>query len=132
MAQDTARRVALMSIHPQYAHAILDGSKRVEFRKRRLAADIDRVVIYATAPVMEIVGEFTVSGQIVGSPEELWDEFESVAGIDRDGFFEYYANSPEAVGIVVDATIRYDEPQPLDDVDPGGRPPQSVKYLINV
>ena len=48
-----------MSIHPQYADAIVAGRKRAEFRKRPLAADIDVVLIYATAPVRAIIGWFT-------------------------------------------------------------------------
>ena len=51
LASQPDRRIALMSIRPQFAAAILDGSKRVEFRKRPLAADIGTVVIYATKPV---------------------------------------------------------------------------------
>ena len=39
-----------MSIHPVYANAILTGDKKVEFRKRRLAADVTHVLVYATAP----------------------------------------------------------------------------------
>ena len=64
-----------MSIRPQFAAAILDGSKRVEFRKRPLAADIGTVVIYATKPVGAVLGEFVVDGQAVGKPEELWVRF---------------------------------------------------------
>ena len=122
-------RIALMSIRPQFAAAILDGSKRVEFRKRPLAADIGTVVIYATAPVGAVVGEFGVVGQVVGTPEDLWARFAEVAGIDREGFFSYYDGSARAVGIVIGRVDRYDQPRPLGDVDPGARPPQSFKYL---
>ena len=75
-----------MSVRPQFAAAILNGSKRVEFRKRPLVADIGTVVIYATAPVGAVVGEFGVVGQVVGTPEDLWARFAEVAGIDREGF----------------------------------------------
>ena len=118
-----------MSIRPQFAAAILDGSKRAEFRKRPLAADIGTVVIYATKPVGAVLGEFVVDEQAVGKPEELWVRFAEVAGIDRDGFFNYYDGSARAVGIVIGRVDRYDQPRPLDDVDPGARPPQSFKYL---
>ncbi len=43
--------IALMSIHPQYANAIVEGTKRVEFRKRPLARNVTHVIVYATAPV---------------------------------------------------------------------------------
>ena len=129
LASPPDRRIALMSIRPQFAAAILDGSKRVEFRKRPLAADIGTVVIYATKPVGAVLGEFVVDEQAVGKPEELWVRFAEVAGIDRDGFFNYYDGSARAVGIVIGRVDRYDQPRPLDDVDPGARPPQSFKYL---
>ena len=122
-------RIALMSIRPQFAAAILDGSKRVEFRKRPLATDIGTVVIYATKPVGAVVGEFVVDGQEVGKPEELWARFAEMAGIDREGFFNYYDGSARAVGIVIGRVDRYDQPRPLGDVDPGAPPPQSFKYL---
>ena len=118
-----------MSIRPPYAAAILDGTKLVEFRKRRLASDIDTVVIYMTSPVMAVVGHFTVTEQVTGSPRELWERFEQVAGIDADAYNEYFDGTEDAVGIVIDTVTIYDEPLPLDDIDPGGRPPQSYKYL---
>ena len=129
LASQPDRRIALMSIRPQFAAAILDGSKRVEFRKRPLAADIGTVVIYATKPVGAVVGEFVVGEQAVGKPEELWVRFAEVAGIDREGFFNYYDGSARAVGIVIGRVDRYDQPRPLSEVHPGARPPQSFKYL---
>ena len=122
-------RIALMSIRPQFAAAILDGSKRVEFRKRPLAADIGTVVIYATKPVGAVVGEFVVGEQAVGKPEELWVRFAGVAGIDRAGFLDYYDGAGQAVGIVIGRVNRYHQPRQLNEVDASGRPPQSFKYL---
>jgi predicted transcriptional regulator len=121
-----------MSIRPPFASAILEGSKRVEFRKRRLASDIDRVVIYITAPVMAVVGEFQVAGQVVSTPAALWRRFSRVAGIERDAFFEYFGDSAEAVGILIESVTEYDHPQPLQEFDPGSRPPQSFRYLVTV
>ena len=118
-----------MSIRPRFAAAILDGSKQVEFRKRTLAADISRVLIYTTRPVGSIEGEYGVVRQVVGTPDELWQRFAAVAGMSRSEFFDYFAGSAKAVGIVIGVVERYEQPRPLEDVDPGSRPPQSVKYL---
>ncbi len=60
MGATAADRVALMSIHQRWAEAIVDGRKRVEFRKRRLAEDIRTVLIYATAPTSQVIGQFTI------------------------------------------------------------------------
>jgi predicted transcriptional regulator len=49
---------AVFSIKPYFADAILDGSKTVELRKIAPKRPVERVWIYATAPVMRIVGYF--------------------------------------------------------------------------
>ena len=49
---------AIFSIRPYFADAILDGSKTVELRKVAPKRPIERAWIYATAPVMRIVGHF--------------------------------------------------------------------------
>jgi predicted transcriptional regulator len=129
MDQEPVSRVALMSIRPRFVAALLAGTKQIEFRKRRLADDIHAVVIYATAPISAVVGTFRIEGQVTASPSELWERYAAVGGIDREAFFDYFAGTDQAVGILVDTVTVYPEPKALGDVDPGGRPPQSFKYL---
>lgn len=131
MATKPTQRSALMSIRPQFANAILDGTKTVEFRKRRLAGDVSRVVIYITSPVQAVVGEFTVADQVVASPQALWRRYWRVAGIDRASFFKYFDGTTDAVGILIDTVVEYEEPQSLGEFEPGVRPPQSFMYLAS-
>ena len=35
----------MMSVHPRFSAGLVDGQKTVEFRKRRLAPDVRRVLI---------------------------------------------------------------------------------------
>lgn len=128
MAVDSTERVALMAIHPRFAEAILDGRKRVEFRKRRPAPDIRRVYIYATAPVSAVVGAFEIADVTVGEPRTIWEAFGAVGVIDRDDFDLYYASSGEAVAIGVESAIRFDEPVPLSSFEPAPATPQSFSY----
>lgn len=118
-----------MSIHPQYADAILAGTKRVEFRKRRLAQDVSTVVIYATQPVGRIVGTFEVLGHDVAPPAELWNRHSTHAGISVTGYDEYYAQTPAAVGILIGSVQRLSHPRPVTDLHGISRPPQSFSYL---
>jgi predicted transcriptional regulator len=118
-----------MSIHPQYADAILAGTKRVEFRKRRLAPDVSTVVIYATRPVGRIVGTFEVHGHDIAAPEELWNRHSAHAGISATGFRAYYAQTPAAVGILIGDVRRLPEPRRLADLPGVSRPPQSFSHL---
>lgn len=131
MDQESASRSALMAIRPPYAYAILNGTKRVEFRRRRLASDIQTVFIYVTTPVRAVVGHFTVQEQVIETPNRLWDRFRHVAGIDRHNFFVYFDGAANGVGILIDEVAEYARPRRLDEVDPGARPPQSFKYLAS-
>ena len=109
-------RVALMPIHPRYANAILEGSKGAEFRKRRLAPDIRRIVIYATAPISRIVGEFTIGETVVGSPQEIWRRHGATGEISEPAFHSYFAGRDMAVAFVVTQTRRYAESLALADL----------------
>lgn len=118
-----------MSIHPQYADAILAGTKRVEFRKRRLAPNVSTVVIYATLPVGRIVGTFEVLGHDVAPPAELWERHAAHAGISVAGYDRYYAQTPAAVGILIGSVQQLSQPRPVTDLSGVSRPPQSFSYL---
>lgn len=118
-----------MAIHPLYANAILDGRKRVEFRKRPLADDVRTVLVYATAPVKKIVGEFTVDHIVVTSPHDLWASFGAIGAIDQPAFDAYYAGARVAVGIQVREAQRYPNPVSLGALAPEPTVPQSFMYL---
>lgn len=117
-----------MAIHPEYADAILRGVKQVEFRKRKLADDIETIVIYATAPVQKVVGEFRIRETVVDAPEQIWARYGAVGVIDRHSFGEYYASTVNAVAFVVDKAIRYGQPRPLSELAPSI--PQSFYYVL--
>lgn len=122
-------RIAVMSIHPQYAEAILDGSKRVEFRKRRLAPDVSTVLIYATQPVGRIVGAFVVGGYDIATPTALWERHKGHAGISRERYRAYYRATRTAVGILVQSPRRFDREFTLREIDETMSAPQSFLYL---
>ncbi len=118
-----------MAIQPPYAQAILDGTKLVEFRKRRLAADIDTVLVYESAPTKRIVGHFTIERTESGTPQDLWRTFGSVGCIAREDYLAYYAQSERAVGLVVKHVERYEYPVALAELRDHPAVPQSFSYL---
>lgn len=124
-------RVALMSIRPEFADAILSGDKSVEFRKRPVADDVSHVLIYATLPVGSLLGWFVVTGQSTTSPKDLWERFSSVAGISKDRFFDYYNQKELGTGIMVGTAEKFHEPLPLAKLGESVRPPQSFQYLTD-
>ena len=45
----------LLSIKPEYVNKIVAGKKKYEFRKFHCREDVDTIVIYATAPVKQVI-----------------------------------------------------------------------------
>lgn len=122
-------RVALFSIHPHYARAILDGSKEVEFRRQGLADDVTHVVIYATSPVQRVIGMFEVAGVDRMSPSRAWKRFGQTGGIMKTAFERYYTNADQAFVIRVQNPQTFPVPFLLADLRENLRPPQSYMYL---
>lgn len=57
----------ILSLKPQFAQKILDGSKLYEYRKKiPISNDIDKVYIYASKPICKIVGYFIIDNVIEG------------------------------------------------------------------
>jgi predicted transcriptional regulator len=120
----------LLSIKPEYAEKILNGTKRFEYRKAAPRNEaVHTVVIYATMPVGKVVGEFEVGGVIRESPEALWNQTRAASGITREFFDKYFSGREEAVAIAVRKPKRYTTPKKLKEVSGSSTPPQSFQYL---
>lgn len=122
-------RAALVSVHPQWAHALMDGRKGVEFRKAGVSPDIRIAIIYATSPVKQVVGWIEIEEVVFGSPRTLWRKFGSQGCIDRAQFMRYYAAAERGAAIVVKAAHPFTTPKPLGHIAGVVRPPQSFQYV---
>lgn len=129
MAGAEIGRVALFSIHPRYADAILAGTKSVEFRRQGLPADVTHIVIYSTAPVQRIVGMFEIASIDKTSPVRAWKKYGALGGIEQIPFERYYTGAAHAYVIRVRNACTFSTPIALDELDPNMRPPQSYMYL---
>ena len=63
---------AILSIKPIYAHEIIKGNKKIEFRKLRFKRDVERVYIYSSSPEQKIIGYFTIKTIEESTPLDLW------------------------------------------------------------
>lgn len=117
----------LISIKPEYAKRILSGEKMYEYRKR-VPADVKTVVIYATAPVKKIVGEFSVDNVLSMAPEELWNRTHLQSGITQEKFFRYFHGVSIAHALSIKEVIEYESPFDLSEVKIK-RAPQSWQYI---
>jgi predicted transcriptional regulator len=119
----------LLSIKPEYAFKIFDGSKKFEFRKVIFKnPDIKTVVVYASSPVQQVIGEFDIDEIYSTNPGSLWEKTKNHSGISSDFFFEYFLNRKIAHAIKIKTTRRYKTPLSIKD-DFHTSPPQSYMYL---
>lgn len=118
----------LLSIKPEYVSKIFDGSKRYEFRRKCCKEEISKIVIYATHPIMKIVGEIEINQILKESPAQLWEKTKEYAGISEEDFFNYFEGCSEAYGYEVKTVKKYKREREL--VEYGIRvAPQSFIYL---
>ena len=47
----------LLSINPEHVENIFNGNKKYEYRKIKCKEKVDKIIIYSTAPIMQVVGE---------------------------------------------------------------------------
>ena len=129
MAKEPSGSVALMAIREPYVTRLLNGTKKVEFRKTAIRKPISHVVIYESRAEGKIVGYFEVAGITRAKPNALWDEYADVSGISEEDFFQYFSGTEEGTGIKVGGFYRLKDPIPVDGVNPAYKPPQSYFYL---
>lgn len=123
---------ALISIHPGYANAILDGTKTIELRRRipELAAGT-RLWIYATRPTAAVVGFAIISNVNRAHPRTIWRKHKDGAGVDHASFVEYFQGAQEAVAILL-AGVKRVGPITIDElreIRDRFHPPQVLLHL---
>jgi predicted transcriptional regulator len=125
-------RAVLLSLRPRFAEAILQKTKTVELRRTRVSAPPGTVlVLYASSPVMAVVGVATIAARDTDTPARIWRRYRDGLGLTRREFDDYLAGADQATGIVID------RPQPLPDPftltwlrhHAAFRPPQSYRFI---
>lgn len=118
----------LLSIKPEFAFKIFDGTKRFEFRKVIFKnPDVKTVVVYASSPVQQVIGEFEIDDIISDSPTDVWEKTKKFSGITKSFFNKYFENREIAHAIKIREVKKYENPLRLDVFNVV--PPQSYVYL---
>jgi len=118
----------LLSIKPEYVEKIFNGTKKFEFRKFDFREHVEKIIIYATHPIMQIVGEADVGITYVGNHRAVWTMVSSISGIKESLFFAYFHGRKKAVAFELLNVIRYKEPKTLKQLGVT-HAPQSFIYL---
>lgn len=123
----------LLSVHPRFASALLDGSKTVEVRRRRAHIADDTVcLLYASSPACALVGALRVATTDVGSAETLWSRYGDATGLTPEEYGRYLDGAAQPCAIVVAAAAAFPQPVRLPELRRRSREfiaPQSYRFL---
>lgn len=123
---------SIISIHPRYAHAILDGDKTVELRRRiPHIKNGDRLWIYSTLPEGAVIGSVYVEEVLRLPPETLWKRYGTKTKVNYETFEKYFHDSELAIGIVLKKPNRRPPIMlaELRQIRPNFQPPQVLQRL---
>ncbi|MDE5886085.1 MAG: ASCH domain-containing protein [Muribaculaceae bacterium] len=109
-------REIILPIKPVYAELILNGTKKVEYRKWIPSCGLPfKVMIYSSHPVKKVVGSFIVNEVIKATPEEIWMQTNEIGGIHKDSFFAYFENQTEAYAFKISDVVFYNPTRCLNE-----------------
>lgn len=122
-------KAVLLSIKPEFAHKIFDGSKKYEFRKQVFKdASVNKVIVYSSSPEQKIIGEFEIGAILEGSPDVIWKQTKRESGITKEFYDVYFRGRDKAYAIKVASVRRYKRPKSLTNFGPR-LAPQSFAYV---
>ncbi|MBC7937633.1 MAG: hypothetical protein H7Y86_19970 [Rhizobacter sp.] len=119
----------VLSIKPEFANKIFDGTKHYEFRRAIFKnPDVKKVIVYSSSPVQKVIGEFEIENILNHDLKTLWNLTKEFSGISADYFYEYFGNKENGFAIKIKKTKLYKSPKCLRK-DYNLLPPQSFLYL---
>lgn len=120
----------VLSIKPEFANKIFDGSKKFEFRKKIFKNNsIKTIIVYASSPIQQVIGEFNIEKIIADDIDTLWNVTQDYSGISQEYFYQYFANKKQGFAIQIKKTKKYRNPRCLK-ADYNLYPPQSFAYFL--
>ncbi|MCV3754251.1 F0F1 ATP synthase subunit alpha [Ureaplasma zalophigenitalium] len=115
---DKEKQTIMVSISAEEAEALFDHEKPVLFFKVTPVQPVERVIVYATAPVKKVVGEFDLEDIKILNPRTAWRTYGANSVIKTAKEFNaYFANHSEAHVIIASAIYKYSNPKTLDKYD---------------
>src|ERR1700733_12001815 len=106
----------VLSIKPEFAEKIFQGTKRYEFRRAIFKnPDVRKFLVYASSPVKKVIGEFEIDKIISHDLETLWDKTKKFSGISKEYFLAYFIDKDQGFAIKIKGALLYDSPKCLKE-----------------
>lgn len=106
----------LLSINPEYVESILQGIKRYEYRKFRCREDVDKIIVYATAPQKKVVAEAEIESIVEDEVLNVWRKTKQYSGITYSFFRKNYKGKKKAVAYQLKNVVIYEKPRTLKSI----------------
>jgi predicted transcriptional regulator len=119
----------ILSIKPQFAEKIFNGTKKFEFRRTLFKKAVTKIVVYASAPISRVIGEFEIDEILHTDLDYLWNNTGEHAGITREYYFEYFVGKEMGYAIKIKETKRYEASYSIEEKY-GIKAPQSFAYIL--
>lgn len=115
----------VMSIKKEYGMNLLGRKSLWEYRRRKSKIDIgDRIVLYATAPDSELIGEFIVGEIITGDPSRVWEKTKEDVCYQKNEVVSYLESGDFPIAFKVANPKKYQQAIPAHRIL-SFRPPMS-------
>lgn len=125
----------LISVEARHARNMLNGSKRVELRKKALNVEAGtRVWVYSKLPTGMVQVVAAVEGVESATPIEIWRKYRRECAISKSEFDDYFADSKSAHAIKLIDVRKVERAPSLEQIREkasGFQPPQFFKWLQN-
>lgn len=119
----------VLSIKPEFANKIFDGSKKFEFRRIIFKnKEVKSIIVYASSPVQKVIGEFEIAEIFNDDLDSLWNLTKEHSGISEEFFYRYFAEKEKGFAIKIKNKKKYKNPKCLRR-DYKLNPPQSFVYI---
>lgn len=119
----------LLSIKPEFVEKIFAGTKKYEFRKSLFKkSGVKYVVIYASAPIKRVVGEFEIDDIVSDDVDIVWELTGKHSGITKSFYNSYFQDKKIANAIRIGHLTKYEKARPLSDFNIP-QAPQSFCYI---
>ncbi|MCC6363872.1 MAG: hypothetical protein IT165_10125 [Bryobacterales bacterium] len=126
----------VMSVRPQFVHAILRGQKVIEIRRTFSKRWVnERVSLYASRPDQSLLGEATICAVNAASPEKIWKIYGADTYCTKREFDSYSKGVHQLYAIRLTDIHPYHRPLPLSAIRAlTGKefsPPQSYRGITS-
>ena len=98
----------ILSIKPEFANKIFNGTKKFEFRRTLFKnKKVKKIVVYASSPISKVIGEFEIDRIFHEELDQLWNQTSKFSGISEDYYVQYFNGKESGYAIEVKNPKKY-------------------------